>query len=64
VLHKRFITVGIEVQLIHVNEVKEGGGRVKVKRKNNRFCDAHRMPHLEASTAILNRTVRYDPSFC
>jgi hypothetical protein len=63
VLDKRFVTVGIEVPIIRVNEVKEGAGTAKVKCKNNGFCDAHRRPPLEASTAILNLTVGYDPSF-
>lgn len=67
VLDKHFITVGNEVQLIRVFEVKEGDGRVKVKYKNNRLCDPHRRPPLEASFGasmlLLNLTVGYDPSF-
>jgi hypothetical protein len=67
VLDKHFITVDIEVELIRVFEVKEGGGRVEVKYKNNRLCAPHRRPPLEASfgasMVLLNLTVGYDPSF-
>jgi hypothetical protein len=66
-LGKHFITVDIEVQLIRVLEVKEGGGREKVKYKSNRLRDPHRRPASKAtfgaSVVLLNLTVGYDPSF-
>jgi hypothetical protein len=67
VLDEHFISADIEVQLVRVFEVKEGGWRLKVKYKNNTLCDSHRRPPLEASfgasMVILNLTVGYDPSF-